>query len=177
MNIGIILPDMGVSQLAYMAINQCNICANITDDSYFIFFEDMQKPCVKPTVACMNVSELHTFEGLLVSTSIETTLTALSCVTNSKKIFYVWDLEWIRNKNDFLYNMKAFRNEQVELMCRSEQHAKLVHNYSNRKPSLIFNNFNLLALREHTREKRSYEGLGRAIKILDEINTKTEDIK
>ena len=153
MNIGIIIPDMGPSQLAYMTINQCNVGSQ-TEDSYFIFFENTKMPCVKPLVSCMNISELHTFNGILISTSIDTTLSALNAITNTRKIFYVWDLEWLRpNKNNFLYNMQAFRNEKVELMCRSEHHAKVIRNYCNREPSLIFNNLNLLALKEHLKDK------------------------
>lgn len=153
MNIGIIIPDMAASQLAYMAINQANIGARETNDSYFLFFENMAAPCVRPLVTCLNISELHTFNGVLISTSIDTTLYAINAITNTKKIFYVWDLEWIRpNKNNFLYNMQAFRNENVEITCRSERHAKLIGNYCNRKPSLIFNNLNLLALKEHMKD-------------------------
>ena len=153
MNTGIIIPDMGASQLGYMALNQANLLAQ-QNESCFIFFENTKLPCVRPLVSCMNISELHTFNGTLISTSIDTTLYAINSITNTRKIFYVWDLEWLRpNKNNFLYNMQAFRNEQVEIMCRSERHAKLIENYCNRKPSLIFNNLNLLALREHMKDK------------------------
>lgn len=156
MNIGLLVPDLGTSQLAYMAINQVNLASTVDkDNSYYLFYENATMPCVNPLVACMNISELHTFKGVLISTSIDLTLASLNAVTNTRKLFYVWDLEWLRpNKNNFLYNMQAFRNEQVEILSRSNSHARAVENYCNRTPSLIVNNFNLLAIKEHLREEQ-----------------------
>jgi hypothetical protein len=143
MNIGIILPDLGMSQLAYFAINQCNI-GSASKDAFYLFFQNTELPSVAPLVSCMNVTELSGFNGVLVSTSVDTTLAAINSVNSTKKIFYIWDLEWLRKGHDnFLHNIKAFRHPDVKLVCRSRSHAQLVSNYCNRDDIAIIPNVNI----------------------------------
>lgn len=154
MNVGIILPNLGMSQLAYLAINQANLGDRFGKHNYFLFFQDIELPCIKPRVACLNISELSNFDGVLISTNVDMTLMAMRAVNNVKYIFYVWDLEWIRRGGiNFQEAMKVFRNPEVSLVARSDDHAKAIINYCNREPSLIAPNLNIEAILEELGKK------------------------
>ena len=141
-----------MSQLAYLAINQCNLGSK-GKDSYFLFFQDVELPCTKPMITCLNISELSNFSGVLISTSIDMTLMALRAVNNVKYVFYVWDLEWIRGKVDFQQAMRVFRDPNITLVARSEDHAKVIENYCNRKPDMIAPSLNIGAIIQNLGDK------------------------
>ena len=144
MNVGLILPHVGPSQLAYYGINQCVIAQEHTPFDYFVCFREEQPPCMPIRLACMNISELYGFNGIVISTDLESSSMMLSAINNTLKFFYVWDLEWLRpNKSNFLSNMNIYRNPNLELIAQSEDHAKAIENYCNRKPKLVVQNLNL----------------------------------
>ena len=130
MNLGIIVPHLGVSQKAYESINLANKIENS-----ILFFEQLVSPSIPINCPTMCVNELMNFRGVLISTNIESTLMARK-LTNPKLvklIFYVWDLEWLRpNKQNYIYNYKAYNIPDI-LMCRPG-HADPIYNYCNRKP-------------------------------------------
>jgi hypothetical protein len=72
---------------------------------------------------------------------------ATKTCNSSKIVFYIDDLEWMRNgKNNFLYNLQAYRSPLVELVTPSLNYAKLVENYSNRKVSAVIPGYNVTEL-------------------------------
>ena len=104
----------------------------------------------------MAASEVWNFGGVLISTDINTTLTLKKCFAPKKKIFYVWDLEWMRNRmgqtKSFEVLIQAFSDEKIELVARSKDHAKAIENLSNRKVKNIVENFNIEKLMRITNE-------------------------
>ena len=99
----------------------------------------------------MSLNEIWNFNGVLVSTNINTTLALKKCFAPSKKIFYVWDLEWTRpHGHDFLYNIKAFKN--INLIARSDEQAEAIKNYCNIDVSGIVEDFNLQELYKVTNQ-------------------------
>lgn len=142
MNVGIIVNELDNSQLAFLAINQCNVLP--PEYNPVIFYKENLSPCVKPKFSIMSTTEINGFSGLLISTNIDTTLMMTSVPNSAKKMFYVWDLEWLRRgKNDYLFNMRAFRNKEVALVCRSTEHALAVSQYANRENILVVPNLHL----------------------------------
>ena len=97
----------------------------------------------------MNTTELPYFDGTLIATSISTCLTAIKSISPSKKIFYVWDLEWMRNTGrNYEHSIQAFIDKSVVLVARSESHAKAIKNYCNKTPSCIAEDFNIEKMME-----------------------------
>lgn len=147
LNIGLILPDLSMSQLAFMAINQANLFHGNTDIACTLFYCDANQPCVEPKVPIMNITEIHGFHGLLISTDIDSTLASIRAASKATRVFYVWDLEWIRRgKNNFQYNMQAFRHPKVHIATRSEEHARAVSQYANRDKVLVVPHLNLMEI-------------------------------
>ena len=74
---------------------------------------------------------------------------SINAIAPSKKFFYVWDLEWARQHGkEFDYIVKAYSNKEVNLIARSDDHAKAIKNYCNRDVCGIVPNFNMDQLME-----------------------------
>jgi hypothetical protein len=144
--IGLMLQNLNASQKAYMFIQQLNsLVSNNTNVDACVFFNEVSLPCVKPMFSVSPALELWGFhQGLVITTDIDTTLMAIKTCTSSKVIHYIDDLEWTRkNKQDFLYNLPAYRSQMVELITPSVSYAKLVENYCNRKVSAVIPGYDL----------------------------------
>ena len=131
MNLGIIIPHLGSSQMAHEAIKLVNQAKDAV-----IFVEQLIAPCMPVHCASMCITEAVSFGGLLITTNIENTMMA-SEIVNRKKVklvFYVWDLEWLRpNKANYLYNLKTYNTPDV-LVVRHKDHVSPLTNYCNRQP-------------------------------------------
>tara|TARA_R110000824_G_scaffold9366_1_gene41885 strand:- start:1238 stop:1693 length:456 start_codon:yes stop_codon:yes gene_type:complete len=146
MKTGIVVGDLGPSQLSYYVIRNCNdeLTRNNKDD-FVVFVENLSRFAMQPNFGLMSIDEIWSFNGLLIATSISTALQVKKATNNSKKYFYVWDLEWTRpHGHDFLYNIEAFKD--IDLIARSEEHAKAIKNYCNRDVVGIVEDFNLQEL-------------------------------
>lgn len=151
MKIGVILEDLGMSQLSYSVISNINkACEHNSENDYIIFFNNMVAPVIPPNCALMNSSEIWSFDGHLIGTSVATTLMALKSINPAKKYFYVWDLEWTRHAQHRQYSqdIPAFRSRGVSLIARSKEHAAAIQNYSNRKVSHIVSDFDIENIHE-----------------------------
>jgi hypothetical protein len=141
---GIILPHLSYTQLAYYTIKQVNqlVTNNVLYDAT-IFYEQLAMPCTKPACSVMDINEIWSFNGVLISTTIDNTIISSKAVNAAKKFFYVWDLEWLRNKTDYIYNIQAYRANNIQLIARSIDHAKAIENYCNQRVSIVLPHFNL----------------------------------
>lgn len=140
--VGILLDNLGASQLAYLAIQYVNLLVRESNQYDFIFlYENMVQPCIKPYCGQMNLSECWNISDTLLSTSLSTAKIAQSTVSPAKHVFYVWDLEWMRRPMPFKPVVDIYRGADV-LIARSQKHASVLENYTNRKP-LVIEQFNL----------------------------------
>lgn len=147
MNIGIVIPSLGNSQLTLFTVGQCHYLRQFTEHESFIFTEDFEPPCMSVQTACMNISEMYSFTGILIATSLLNASMIMKINSDCKKIFYVWDLEFLRaGKNNFFSNNSVYRSPELKIVCRSPEHASALENYSNRKPDAIIQNINLMEI-------------------------------
>ena len=150
LKLGIIIDNLSSSQASYYSIKNINDeCQNSAKDDYVIFFEDMTANTLDPHFAIMNSSEVWSFDGILVSTSVSNSMLMLNSVNASKKFFYVWDLEWSRSfGRDYEYGSRAFKNSEIGLIARSNDHAIAIKNYCNRDVCGIVPDFNMAKVKE-----------------------------
>jgi len=143
--IGIILDNVGVSQLAYYAIQQSNKIIESRDDStVIVFYCNMAKPCTQPCFPIMQIAEAWGFEGILISTDLQSTQKMLVMPSAEKKIFYIWDLEWTRGQvNNYHAMAEIYQNEDLTLIARSEEHKKAIEDAWNRPVRQINSDFDL----------------------------------
>lgn len=141
--LGIVIPHLGVSQTAFYVINETNKFIKSTHTDCVLFYESVVLPCIKPLCSTLCVNGIVNFNGVLITTTIDTTIMATKINNVSKIIFYLWDVEWLRIGNqNFLYNLQAYRSN-VELICRTKDHIDLVKNYCNRQDVRVVENFEL----------------------------------
>ena len=145
--IGFIVNNLMASHLSFSLIKNLNEYVDESNSEAVVFFENSSSSIIRPNFATMSLNEIWNFNGVLVSTNINTTLALKKCFAPSKKIFYVWDLEWMRpamgQNIEFERVVQAFSYESIDLLARSKDHAKAIENYSNRKVKHIVENFNI----------------------------------
>lgn len=137
--IGIIIEDLGVSQLSYFAIRSMNALLQERPDLDGTIFYRQYAPLYTPAYfGVAGIDSLYSFNGTVVTTDLDGT--ELAVKYGLKPIFYVNDLEWIRGKNNFLNNIKTFDGTSG-LYCRSESHAIAIREYCGKEPKImpIFN--------------------------------------
>lgn len=144
---GIILPHCGPSQLSFYVVNQVNNISNLHPKYDFcLFLENLIRPAIIPNCAVMHANEIFGFDGVLISTNINSAIACSKAVNKAKNIFYVWDLEWLRKQNDFIHNISAFRSPYIHLIARSESHKKIIEDYCNKKVEAVIPDINIMEI-------------------------------
>lgn len=133
------LSHLGPSQAAYYAVKTIN--KNIDKREFVLFYENIMPVCLKPLCPIMNSTEIWSFNGLLITTNMSTTISALKSINNSKILYYLWDLSFIRGKTNFIENTEAMNSDRIELAARSEEHKRVIENYCNRPVKYVFPDF------------------------------------
>lgn len=146
MNIGIVVPHLGLSQIGFYAIHALNelIIKGYQGDAV-LFFEQITTPVIQPQCGVMCINEMMSFKGTFITNTL--TNTGMTLARNSRSgnkiIFYVWDLEWLRlGRNNYLENFRIF-NQVDKIVARSQQHARAISNYCNRNVDLVSSQFNI----------------------------------
>jgi hypothetical protein len=137
-NVGIILNSMEIGQLPYEVITQINTeILSGSNLDYRIFFENVSMQCVNPLCSVQNISEIWGYSGILISTTLDNTLFSLKLKTDVLRVFYIWDMEWLRKQKNYLYNLSILRHPKLILVSRSVDSAKELERYSNRSTNFI----------------------------------------
>ena len=116
--------------------NNITLCSNIneilTRDSKYspiIFFA---MPGASPVFTrCCQLHQRHAwgFASPLISTDIATTIILKGCLQTRRKLFYVYDLEWIYQPNIYYKILKdIYQNPEIDLIARSESHFDILKN-------------------------------------------------
>lgn len=140
--VGFLLSNVGPSELSYNILNRGMIHSDDIDT--VIFFEQITKPCIDSLVAKMHISEAYHYDGPIIATCLNTLNKLLTFPSPHPKLFFLNDLEWLRlpNKN-FAQLEYLYRNPHINLICRSNEHKKLVESCWNRKVKFIAERYNL----------------------------------
>lgn len=147
MNFGIILPNLGQNQLAFQALCSINSLVHAQcPHTFSIFQEDITRPIVAPKVGVFNLVNICDFNGILLATTVNNSLTMRKSTSTARKVFYVWDLEWMRSTHNYLHSVQAFHG--VDLIARSEEHAKAIEGFCNNRVSAIIPDINFAGIIE-----------------------------
>lgn len=86
--------------------------------------------------AVMNISEVINFSnGLIIATDLNTALTLERCPTNSKKLFYIYSIDWLNKPINFnaVYNIL----HNITVFVRSELHQKYLKTMYNKDSYIV----------------------------------------
>jgi hypothetical protein len=140
--VGILVNNLGRNQLAHGLIHSVNnFLEGSSDTDIIIFAENVVHPCSVPKFAVMNLNEAWEYDGLIISTSLSTAEKSLLFPGARRRLFYVWDMEWMRvGDGDFDYFQSIYGNPKLDLIARSDTYAKIIERCWNRPVKAVVEN-------------------------------------
>ena len=128
--LGILLNNFCHNQLAYQTLKSVANYYNHNGTADITLFQEVPIiPIIQPHTAIMFPNEVYEFDGTLVITNLNHIPVAEKAIGPTKKIFYVWDLEWIyMQQKQYEHLAPLYRNKNFTIVARSLEHARLLRN-------------------------------------------------
>lgn len=127
MKLGILTNSVDASQHGYLLCREMNkICSEKGDLTVAAFYHEYGKITTLPLFPIMQSVHSWGFDGVFMSTCIQTTRNLLKIPSLLPKFFYVWNLEWIHNPGIYKDLLDIYNNDEVELVARSESHYEIL---------------------------------------------------
>jgi hypothetical protein len=144
-NLNVLVSELGPTQQNYYLIKNVNLLhEKETDLNIQVFVENLSRFCLKPNFSIMSVAEAWGQNGAFIATNLSTAAKLIHLPLASRKLFYVWDLEFLRGQyRVYEAYSPIYLHKDIELICRSKEHADLVENCFNKEVKHIVNNFDV----------------------------------
>lgn len=132
--IGFIVDNLYNNQLSNEICKELNILAQKSNYNVVVFTKNILPVNSALKFGVFGLSYIHgVSDGVLIATDLDSAEILIRSQTTAKKIFYVWNLEWMNiNKRNYLHNISIYNN--IELVTRSKSYADAIGNYSNSYP-------------------------------------------
>ena len=136
--------NISYSQFNYEAINEINKHVESTNNEICIVTLDQSYPFTNINTAIFMPSEMDSFNnGLIISTTIKTAQMSLSCSNNSRKLLFLYDLDWMFHPMMYDELYEVLNNTNLVLVSRSKDHVKPIKNLRGKEPEAVIEGFNL----------------------------------
>ena len=136
MNLGIYINLLDLDQLKIVNSSVNEILDNKSIHDISIFYDDAAFNPDNTRCGMFNSTDLWSFNGNLIVTSLNSLNTAIN-VINNINIFYYHG--WEKDKN--ILNLIMSTKGNVKIICRSEEDQKEIYRLTGKKPIGISNNF------------------------------------
>lgn len=145
LKIGVIVDNLGPNQLAHAVISSANIYLekNRGKTDFLVFQKNILPYCLRPNFAVMNTSEAFDFDGVLIATDINAASQIVKYPGPKKRIFYSYDLEWLRMQRNYEMLHPIYSHSRLEVWARSNHHARLIEQTWGVKVKNVLENFEL----------------------------------
>ena len=130
------------SQESFMAIVSANTLNDDINHTVNLFTLANSLPVIKPNCSILPLEKALYTRGINIATSFNTAKFLKSCIAE-KKVFYVWEPEWIFKQSDYLTWFNIFNDDEIILIARCREHAKCIYNLSGRRVKVIIPNFDM----------------------------------
>lgn len=138
MQFGLLVKNLYDSELNWRLLSQVNYLAKTGIADIIIFYEDAMPQVIHPMCTIMQIVEAYEYKFPLIATNLSTAQKLLNFPRSPKKIFYSWDLEWMRFKNESFYGFKKiYESSELELVCRTQEHKILIEKLWDKKVSRV----------------------------------------
>ena len=95
----IVVDNLRFSESNYELIKEVNDVIDNSIHDVSVAVMNFSEKVINTKFAVMNPTEIDSFDdGVLVALDIQSTKDILSSKTNSKKVLYLWDIEWFYKK-------------------------------------------------------------------------------
>ena len=130
MKIMVIIDHLAFSDRAFSVLKEINDIVEKSLDEVSICCLNLSNKVIRPECAVFNPSEIACFyDGLMISTSIETAKLACKSKNNSKHMLYLWDIDFLFSSYDYNTVYDLFNSQLV--VVKSEEHRKIINNLFN----------------------------------------------
>jgi hypothetical protein len=156
--LNILTSDLSVSQRSFYLIRNANVIQQKDPNiNIQVFVENLARACLRTNFAVMSAAEAWGEYNPCIATNISNAAKLMHYPLTSRKLFYIWDLEWLRGavpKMNYSNYSIVYLSAELELVCRSQEHAALVENTFNREVKYIVPDFDINKLLEITHESK-----------------------
>lgn len=144
--LGIAVPNLGAGHMSYCLIRNINLfMSERYDTDITVFYETLALPCLPPACAVMQIHEGFSFDGPMVATSLSTADKLARWPGPSRRLFYVWDLEWLRMPQKSFEQLRGiYGNPDFDLIARGPDHAHVLMDVWNVPVKYVVEDFNIL---------------------------------
>ena len=140
MQVGILLNNIGNNQAAYMAINHANAIHRFKLGHVIeLYIKNLTQPVVRPMCMVNSIDKGALVKDVLISTDL-CTCKYMNNMIAEHKLFYIFDLEWLRHEVDYIETIKMLNN--TRLLCGSKEHQEAIQKYCGLE-SKVIESFNL----------------------------------
>jgi len=140
----ICLEHTAYSQYNYEIVNEVNGYVVENKDEVSICAMDQTMHFMNIDTAIFHASELDSFNnGVIIAGTINNAQEILSCANDSKKVLYLYDLDWMYDPFSYDNLYDTLTDENLTIVLRSEDHVKPLMNLCGRKPNAVIDNFKL----------------------------------
>jgi hypothetical protein len=141
-NLNFLVDHVGASHMAYCLIEQGNSISEHGDANVTVFYDQLHRPCRRLLIPAMMMIEAWAQPGISVATSLSTVSRLLKFPGASQKMFYVWDMTWLKNPKYVGTYSSIFRNPELTLIARCDDHRDAICDVFNTEVPYVFDNFN-----------------------------------
>lgn len=142
--INIIVNNLYNSQLCYYVSKELNLIRkNFPNIDCIVFIEEPSPFTITPFFGIMNIAEVYDQPGLTIATSLSTAKRLIACWAPQHKVFYSWDLFWLRGRQKVYEPYFHIYNGEYDVVARNTEHKTIIENNFNVKVKGIVENFNI----------------------------------
>jgi hypothetical protein len=139
MKLGILVDNLGPSQMAYSLISRANkVVTEEPSKCITVFYETLALPCIPLSFAQMNAAEVYGLNWPIIATNLSTAQKLLKITGPTRRLFYVWDLEWLRiQQKDFRSLYNVYGDQRLQLITRGDSHRIAIRNAWGRDSAIV----------------------------------------
>lgn len=143
----ICLENTSYSPCSYDMIREINSFVVDHKDEISIVSLDQTKDFTDINTAIFSPLELDTFnDGAIICNKINTAEIILSCINTSKKVLYLYDLDWMFEKFSYDKLFEILNNKNLNIILRSEEYINPLRNVCGKKHTRVLEKFELEAV-------------------------------
>lgn len=143
MKLGILVDNLRAVQKNYYMIQSLNNFISNSEHDAIVFYQEPMIPCAPIRFSVIQMIEAYSFDGAVIATSISLAQKLLNFPGPSRKIFYVWDLEWMENMYYHHQLSELFRHPDIQIITRSSSYAKKISDCWNIDLPEVVEDFNI----------------------------------
>lgn len=138
------LDHLGYSYQNYELFNSINDIVETKAEEISLVPLNASRPFMNINTAVYNVGEMSSFNnGLLICSNIRHVKKILSCSTNTTKLLYIYDMDWMYGQMLFDDIYDVLSNKKIKIMVRSTDFLDPISCITTRKPDAVVEHFDL----------------------------------